>query len=1153
MKKIYALCLSALVAGNVSAGNAHKDILKLWKRNAFPAVSVAGLQKRNTTTMQLQAAGLAPRMFKAAPASDGPVSSVEAPGFGFLTGPDGTQWYYTQDLTVRSDGFYKQSVITVYDSSNKQVGQVTIDLADTDRVNQIEPFGSITKKMFDRDESTSEIMISMHQTGDASNGYQGSYLTNVYNLSGKQVASYNGIAVFFDASKDWNTYQRLLLSRGAKDEKGASLTAIDVIAPPGWGDTTTKVEHTFVIPDSLTAYLMGSPINCYVVDDKPYYVISHYAKSYTSGDDSDLSQDLVITPDNSAVIASYDKNFKLVDSLSIPIKVPEGALYRWAGFGMMSDKDMTSGYFTAKGERAYVQTWVDYTIATDADTYDFVLYDSKGKELKTICDNAIENQWWELSSINGFSDQMLFLQGDDQHQQIQMVDIPSCEKKTTIPATIDGEGITTTLDRYPAGDSYQYVIKMATADTDDDNNTIARIGWYTTDLKLDHMVKINLGPNGEYFTPLLNSTSLNPYLFNTDDKMEYIYIAKKKRTDGSEKIDNVLEIANEDGTVLKTFAGDDHYALRIPSVLAMTPTKNQLMVGLYNNDSQQYKLDFYDLPFTKFEKGGDGTAQNPYLVSTIGDMEQINANPAAAYKLAGDIDFSEYKKAWEPLESFTGTLDGDGHAISNLSVSTHDAHAGLFKVADMKSNIRNLNIVSPTLTVNADNQYAGIIAGETLTDTITNVHIYNASITSVDSTDKNIAPEIGGFAGKGNLMSIVRQSSFNGTIDVPTAASVGGIYGETMTSTGVAATAVSGAIRADKAVGGIIGSAGTDANIYNCHVNADLTANNTVGGIIGDNTGRGIVYYSYAEGTIKATTAPVWGGLAAGGIVGNLAANWSGPEDFNIVEGSVAAASIDADTSDGTVHRIVGYTIANEEDSDQKEQALGNNYAAASMTVGGKAVSSDDAKSVEGATKADADLNKEFLSTIGFSYGSDLKNPWTGEKGLPILYFENTARVLSLSTSSLSLAAGAEGSIIATVYGTSSDAIDCTTSDASVADVEISDADGQSVTLTVSAHKTGTTTITVTAGSLKAECVVTVGTTGISAATTTGSSLTMTQHEGSITAPGAASISVYGTDGSLKTAVRGERLGTTRLQKGVYVVVAAGKDGNSLAKKFVIK
>ena len=97
---------------------------------------------------------------------------------------------------------------------------------------------------------------------------------------------------------------------------------------------------------------------------------------------------------------------------------------------------------------------------------------------------------------------------------------------------------------------------------------------------------------------------------------------------------------------------------------------------------------------------GSGTVEDPYIVMDITQFQLIGDNLDKHFKLGVDIDLSEY--SWMPFGmfkdmigqpySFSGTLDGNGHSINNMS--THGQlsmeYYGLFLCIDGGS-IKNLS------------------------------------------------------------------------------------------------------------------------------------------------------------------------------------------------------------------------------------------------------------------------------------------------------------------------------------------------------------------------------------------------------------------------------------------------------------------------------
>ena len=92
--------------------------------------------------------------------------------------------------------------------------------------------------------------------------------------------------------------------------------------------------------------------------------------------------------------------------------------------------------------------------------------------------------------------------------------------------------------------------------------------------------------------------------------------------------------------------------------------------------------------------GGSGTKEDPWQIASAEQLNLIRENLAGHYVLIADIDLSGYEN-WEsigafqslsdapedaevphPDYAFTGTFDGAGHTISNLTVSAASSFTG---------------------------------------------------------------------------------------------------------------------------------------------------------------------------------------------------------------------------------------------------------------------------------------------------------------------------------------------------------------------------------------------------------------------------------------------------------------------------------------------
>ena len=1174
MRKFKLLALSLLLAGVAVDAGAQGKAANGLKRfdNAgrnFVAVHNKGQLVNQPVAKRLEKAGFAPASISYAPkrvaASNDPVFTLKGEDFGYLEGPDHTVWMYTRKITPREKYYYGAVEVVVYDNYHKERGRINIDIPEGKIVNALEPYGQITSKLFDKNDKTFELQLYYHEVPKPGVNVDSTF---AYNMEGKKVAAFKGAGQITESAKNsWDVYQRLLITNSYISGE-APYIQVDVYKPAGWNGTTPELEHTFKIDFDRINYSDGAAFHAYDVNGTPYYLITHYDKPWVSGyqidPDSGLELDPIPTENNSYVIETYDKNFNRIDSLAVPLEKSADALWpAFAKFGEFSYDDFSEGYFTGDGKLNHVIIFYDYIKSSDSYRYYFNVY-SEGKYVNTICDNVKDN-YFKLASIKGHSEQYAFLQQIGNDNFIQMVDLPSCEKKTCIPSSIDGNKITMDFNRAPVGDTYQYVIKMSYAEGDDDKNVIALLGWYTTDLKLDHFTKFNLGPNAQYFTPLLDMDTMDPYTFDTDEEREYCFMAKIKRDD-SEALDNMIVIAKENGEFIRKFVGNDNIKMVTGTILDNKTDNSTFLVGYQDNNTGEYILEYYKLPFNKFAKGGDGTAANPYLISTLGDMQQIQVEPKASYKLVADIDMKNNISTWTPVETFGGTLDGDGHKLMNFVIDDNiGTRTGLFGHSEVGSQVKNLIISDPTLVVNDRNSYAGLVSGTATQSSLSNVHVYGARIESQSAS----VDCIGGLLGQGTMHTAIESSSFDGVIDLPTGSTVGGIVGNMRTGTTVNNGAVTGSLTAATTLGGIAGDKEKDASVTNCRVDAAIKAGNTVGGIAGVSNNKGKILNCIVNGTIDADAPTRWGKFAVGGIIGEIV------ENGDTIVGNVMNADItvkaepnvtvDPDTNEETdltakamksVHRIAGYTVVNaaEEYGTTVELAgLDKNYATTGVKWNDAAVEYTDDKSVEGATKAVADITTDFLKGLGFAYGNNAATPWKEAESMPVLYYENIPMVLTLSQTAVNVVENESVRIIATLYGADPSLIEAVSSDNSVAEAVIVEEGDNNVTIEVKCKKTGVATITVTADDLTATCLINGVTTAIDDITADSDRLTITFRGGEITAAGASKIALYNINGQIVAGNAGSTVATAGLTKGIYVVTATDAAGNTTTSKFIIK
>jgi hypothetical protein len=239
--------------------------------------------------------------------------------------------------------------------------------------------------------------------------------------------------------------------------------------------------------------------------------------------------------------------------------------------------------------------------------------------------------------------------------------------------------------------------------------------------------------------------------------------------------------------------------------------------------------------------GGEGTAENPFLIKKRENLLELHIHPAdwdKHFRMTNDIDLSpelpggvvfhkaliSYNTApnyWNGFVgiAFSGSFDGGGYTISNFMIdpgARSVPNLGLFGETTTSSVIKNLVLHSVSIAGYASNEYVGAIAGQNRA-TLSNCHV-TGSILGHDYT--------GGLAGMNS--GAVYDCSFSG--DLEGRDSVGGLTGE------------------------------NEGEIVNCTCDVNLQGSDEVGGMVGLNHEEDL--------TACFTLGTIWGQDNVGGLVG---------------------------------------------------------------------------------------------------------------------------------------------------------------------------------------------------------------------------------------------------------------------------------------------
>lgn len=226
------------------------------------------------------------------------------------------------------------------------------------------------------------------------------------------------------------------------------------------------------------------------------------------------------------------------------------------------------------------------------------------------------------------------------------------------------------------------------------------------------------------------------------------------------------------------------------------------------------------------------------------DFAKIRNNLGGQFCLTQDIDMSSvanFPPIGNDSNPFTGSLDGKGFVIRNLTIKTPLFEVGLFAALGGNGVVRNLGLVNAEVRATSNSSLVGAIAGR-MRDTSKVVDCFVSGL--VRAADSSW---VGGMVVRKDSGEILRSHSaaivLAGQLNL-----IGGLLGEqsagkvSFSSSSVPVTATDG-----NRLGGLIGNSQNDTtSVEYSSATGPVTggANNSMGGLIGKNDAP--VRFSYS-------------------------------------------------------------------------------------------------------------------------------------------------------------------------------------------------------------------------------------------------------------------------------------------------------------------
>ncbi|MCB2154766.1 choice-of-anchor D domain-containing protein [bacterium] len=245
-----------------------------------------------------------------------------------------------------------------------------------------------------------------------------------------------------------------------------------------------------------------------------------------------------------------------------------------------------------------------------------------------------------------------------------------------------------------------------------------------------------------------------------------------------------------------------------------------------------------------FSGSGLGTVGDPYVITDVGQLQEMSDDLAAAYELGNHIDATAtlgwnggggFDCVGSTATPFTGSLDGQDYIITGLWIDWPTSETvGLIGSVDAAAAISNVRIVGAAVT---GEQYVGILAG-----------VNAGTITNCDTAGAATGEQsVGGLIG-GNALNV--QDCHSDAVVIATLESAGGLVGLNSMGGTIQECYSNGLVSAPVNAGGFAAINMPFATIMNCYSLATVSGEVGAGGFVGSSWYFGTVGACYSAGYV---------------------------------------------------------------------------------------------------------------------------------------------------------------------------------------------------------------------------------------------------------------------------------------------------------------
>lgn len=923
-------------------------------------------------------------------------ASLNQAGWGtMVSAEDGTRMLYTlepipSDYVFGIQQYYKGITFAYYTESLELIKKFDL-FSNTDTTQSFNVMSNFSTRFFNADTKL-EFAIKAHSfSGEMGSGPASCrdtiYIVNEDGEILSKLGNTSGVMIH-QVKSGYSTQNRISVVKNNYTDI-SDTAVIEVYKAADILKEEYEPLHTFKIANNLTSYSEAPLFALETFDGETYYVEYRYEKPFIANGDNMNPE---VEKDNRFLVTMYNpSDFSVAKTIPLPMIGMDENEWSLASILYFDEYRFSKHKFNSDDKLEIVYAMSRYVASCDCNILEFYLIDEDGNVLKELVKNV--GGITRLQDLPGKdTEYALWRDKGNGVESITMYNIERNEELVDFKAVHNGDLISLYYERVvDVNGETNYVIKLGRAESTE-TGTYGVLVYYDQQGKEVRRVRLDIGERAATFDPILSGETLNPYAFVADDKQEYIWFQKEYTPDGGTS--GAFIIGTEDGVL---YEWRDEAVLSLDGAGLLPTADNTRLAYLYvaflDQMTYERRTDFYTLPLVEVVLEGEGTEENPYIITTPAQLDAVRKYPTAYFELGNDIDMSSFTGlnglGFIAIDEFKGHFDGKNRKISNIKIYGK-SDAGLF-ASLTDATVKNLRMENVSFSSNTASNY-GAIAGRVSGCDMQNCHVVSDIELSVSGYSSNIGGLVGQWVGSQPM----NMCSFEGEIRVSGDAGVGGIAGMLGAGSIVTNSVTKGKIIGGKESAGIAGKSYMNSLVSNCYSSMDVDGFDYAGGIIA--TSKGFVEKTLATGKIvsKFDTASSFPRSQASGLVGDA--------QMSMMPGKLSLSVALNDTV-MSANRFARVAYAEVYQNYAGNKAMDSNYALETMVLGRHIDSLEVVAASDTNTKLDRmhgqggtleTFNQAFYEEIGWGFGEDSIAPWVMSGEHPRLWFEFKVRAVEL-------------------------------------------------------------------------------------------------------------------------------------------------------------